>query len=118
MRKLLANVPGAGGSLGHDASGQIQCERPYSWQPGASFWASDRRIRARGVSFWSAALDVLLSDEDFKSEEDPGKVAGKVGKGPLSALVNVPSLMALSLFVFFCGRILLLRSASIVFGTF
>jgi hypothetical protein len=73
MRKLLKDVAGVGGSLGHAAAAPVQCERPYAWVPGNSFWATDRRVRARPYAFWAGALEVLLQDEDFKSEDDPGK---------------------------------------------
>jgi len=74
MRKLLSRIPGVGGSLGYDALAPVQCERAYSWVPGNSFWTTSRRVRQRPYAFWAAALNILLEDEEFKSEDEPGKV--------------------------------------------
>jgi len=74
MRKLLSGIPGVSGSLGHDAFAPVQCERAYSWVPGNSFWTTNRRVQQRPYAFWAAALNLLFEDEEFKSEDEPGKV--------------------------------------------
>jgi len=60
--------------MGYGATSGVQCDRPYAWQPGATFWASSRRVHLRPLSFWSSALEVLLTDDDFRLEGAPSGV--------------------------------------------
>eukprot|EP00615_Pteridomonas_danica_P018950 CAMPEP_0114385194 /NCGR_PEP_ID=MMETSP0102-20121206/5842_1 /TAXON_ID=38822 ORGANISM="Pteridomonas danica, Strain PT" /NCGR_SAMPLE_ID=MMETSP0102 /ASSEMBLY_ACC=CAM_ASM_000212 /LENGTH=345 /DNA_ID=CAMNT_0001541705 /DNA_START=1 /DNA_END=1035 /DNA_ORIENTATION=+ len=74
MRELLSSVPGVSGSLNFDAAMPPNCERPFSWQPGSTFWASSRRIHGRPLESWKHIYKVLVTDEVFEVE-DTGKIS-------------------------------------------
>jgi len=74
-RPVGVALEGAAGSLNHAAVAPVQCDWPYSWQPGSTFWASDKRMRQRSLPFWQSTLAFLLEEDDFALEDSSSQTA-------------------------------------------
>lgn len=55
------------------------CEKPWSWNVGAEFWASSHRTSAHSVIFWRRAMKVIMSGKESPRFGHSGSLANEAG---------------------------------------
>ena len=55
------------------------CTKPWSWNVGAEFWASSRRIAAHPIEFWLRAMKIAVTGKEISRFGHSGSSANEAG---------------------------------------